>query len=105
MPVSAADLDGQTRAAAVSSGLRPGDRLMTSGTWSLDYGPSGTLVHGLLGPLAAGAGIIHCADLEAAEQQRADPITAAAQRLRRRAGSEGATHTRGLSVPGLPLLP
>ncbi|RJQ68008.1 TIGR03089 family protein [Pseudonocardiaceae bacterium YIM PH 21723] len=52
--------------AAKATELRPGDRVLSTVDWTLPTG----IVEGLLAPLAAGASIVQCANLDAATRER-----------------------------------
>ena len=78
-------------------------RLLTVGSWTLPRSAeqgAGGLISRLLGPLAAGASVIYCADWPD-DTADASPDGTALAPFARRAVSEGATHSRGLDLPGL----
>lgn len=92
---------GEFRAAiAAASPVGLNQRVLTAGDWSLD-GEVPAVVTLLLQPLAAGASVIHCTDLDplGAQADAADRAT-----LAHRAAVERADFTIGVDVAGLPRL-
>jgi uncharacterized protein (TIGR03089 family) len=76
------------------SGITTNQRVLTAGTWSLDGGVP-AVVTLLLRPLAVGASVIHCIDLDPAGD---------AEAWAHRAKVERADFTMGVEVAGLPRL-